>query len=226
MAVFPTLQKGQKGEGKLRVTDIEQEERILVLDTEAREFHEISGWKEAVIELTHEISGLKEETNRLKERGSKQTHEISGLKEEISRLKEEISRLKESGSKQTHEISGLKEEISRLKEEIRRLKESGSKQTHEISRLKESGSKQTHEISRLKVLRLEDDSQEAAEEIIRGLQDINRNLQLEKNLMLENLEVCFEDMRSGHNGFWHLILDTDAKFVKAGRKRYSPQSLS
>ena len=212
MAVFPTLQKGQKGEGKLRVTDIEQEERILVLDTEAREFHEISGWKEAVIELTHEISGLKEEISRLKERGSKQTHEISGLKEEISRLKEEISRLKESGSKQTHEISGLKEEISRLKEEIRRLKESGSKQTHEISRLK--------------VLRLEDDSQEAAEEIIRGLQDINRNLQLEKNLMLENLEVCFEDMRSGHNGFWHLILDTDAKFVKAGRKRYSPQSLS
>ena len=93
------------------------------------------------------------------------------------------------------------------------MKENDVLKTHEISALK-----QTHEISEWKQRQQEDDSEKAAHEIMRGLQDIDSNLRMEKNSKIRYLEIlkmAFKNMRDGRNDLSYLLLDIDESLVVA-----------
>ena len=132
----------------------------------------------------------------------------------------EVCELKQNNVLKSHEISGLKETICEWKQndvlkthEISGLKENDVLKTHEISALK-----QTHEISEWKQRQQEDDSEKAAHEIMRGLQDIDSNLRMEKNSKIRYLEIlkmAFKNMRDGRNDLSYLLLDIDESLVVA-----------
>ena len=111
-------------------------------------------------------------------------------------------------------ICELNETICELNETICELKQKDVLKTHEISGFK-------HEMSEWKQRQQEDDSEKAAQEIMRGLQDINSNLRLEKNSKIhyqENLKMAFKNMRDGRNDLSHLLLDIDEPLVVARKK--------
>ena len=132
----------------------------------------------------------------------------------------EVCELKQNNVLKSHEISGWKETICEWKQndvlkthEISGLKENDVLKTHEISALK-----QTHEISEWKQRQQEDDSEKAAHEIMRGLQDIDSNLRMEKNSKIRYLEIlkmAFKNMRDGRNDLSYLLLDIDESLVVA-----------
>ena len=135
----------------------------------------------------------------------------------------EVCELKQNNVLKSHEISGWKETICEWKQndvlkthEISGLKENDVLKTHEISALK-----QTHEISEWKQRQQEDDSEKAAHEIMRGLQDIDSNLRMEKNSKIRYLEIlkmAFKNMRDGRNDLSYLLLDIDESLVVARKK--------